>query len=403
MSCPLFAHPPRIQAASPSFMTISSTPITIASIEVLRVKRGRLSIPAIYPRGQQEVYFIRSQSTEGCVGYSVAHERIKYFFPILQKLVIPYFIGKDIRDLETLIDEVYVFRSNYKLSGLALWCCVAWVEMSLLDLLGKQTHQSIAQLLGGTPQSEVPIYLSSLRRDTTPEVEIDLIGQRLAETGAKAVKFKIGGRMNQEVDSIPHRTEQLIQRARQILPSAIAIGVDGNGSYSAQQAIEMGHFLENYGVTFFEEPCPFDDFESTSQVTQALALTVTGGEQETSFARFKYMMKDSVVNVLQPDLVYNGGFLRTLRVLRVAQKAQIPVTVHNARLGFDVLYMAQISCFLRGNYQEYNARKDPPLTWFSPQPRIRKGCLQIPSGPGFGVEIDPAFLRKTHRLSIHRI
>lgn len=398
MNHPLFPNSPRIHQDEINFSPVFSSPIKIASIEILKVNRRPLGLPFILPKNLREAFFIRSRSTDGSVGISVAHSRIKHFYPILQQLVIPYFIGKDIRDLPSLIDEVYVFKSNYKLSGLALWCCIAWVEISLLDLLGRRVQQPIAQLFGGTLPDEIPIYLSSLRRDTTPEEEVDWVGERLAELGAKAVKFKIGGRMSQDKDAMPKRTEKLIARARKELGDSIFIGVDGNGSFSSNKAIDIGKMLESYGVSFFEEPCPFDDFESTDRVTKSLTLSVTGGEQETSFARFKQMIHHRIVNVLQPDIVYNGGFIRTLRVAQLAAQAEMPLTIHNARLGCDPIYMSQFACFLPGNYQEYNAQPEKALPWVKPELRVKNGKLEVSQLPGLGLNIDPAFLRQAHRL-----
>ncbi|MFH1068400.1 MAG: hypothetical protein V1794_02160, partial [Candidatus Glassbacteria bacterium] len=81
-------------------------------------------------------YFVLSRSRAGAEGIALTNGRAAYLHPILQQLVIPFFIGRDARELEALIDGVYVHESNYKLSSPALWCCVAWIEFSLLDLLG---------------------------------------------------------------------------------------------------------------------------------------------------------------------------------------------------------------------------------------------------------------------------
>jgi hypothetical protein len=86
-----------------------SSPVIIESIELL------------YNYG---LYFVRTISKDGYEGISVASSRAKYLYPILEQLVIPYFVGKDARDLDELIDGVYVYKSNYKLTGLALWLCV---------------------------------------------------------------------------------------------------------------------------------------------------------------------------------------------------------------------------------------------------------------------------------------
>src|SRR5205085_8338561 len=137
---------------------------------------------------------------------------------------------------------------------------------SLFDLLGKVAKQPVGALLGGVIRQDVPIYLSSLRRDTTPEQEVAWLGKRLEETGAKAVKLKIGGRMSKNADAAPQRTERLVALARKRFGNGVTIYVDANGSYDAPKAIEVGRMLEAHGVAFFEEPCPFEELEETKRV-----------------------------------------------------------------------------------------------------------------------------------------
>ena len=83
------------------------------------------------------MYYVRTRTKCGLTGIAPTNDRVAWCYPILNELVIPYFIGKDARDLEKLIEGVYVYKSNYKLAGLPFWCSVAFVELSILDLLGK--------------------------------------------------------------------------------------------------------------------------------------------------------------------------------------------------------------------------------------------------------------------------
>src|SRR4051794_35468657 len=117
-------------------------PVKIESIELLK-------------RGSQ--FFVRTRSTSGAVGLSPT-KQVELFVPIFEKLVAPYFIGKDARDIETLSDGVYI--ENYKLASLPFWCPVAYVEQSVLDLLGKVAKKSVGALLGGVVRKSIPIYLS---------------------------------------------------------------------------------------------------------------------------------------------------------------------------------------------------------------------------------------------------
>ena len=168
-----------------------AAPVKIAAIELLQ-------------SGKQ--FFVRTRSTDGVEGIVLTKD-MEDFIPILQRRVIPHFLGKDARDLETLVDDVYI--ANYKLSGQAFWCPVAYVEQSLFDLLGRTAHKPAGELMGGILRKEIPVYLSGSGRDTTAEEEVDVYVRGVAETGAKAVKFKIGGRMSANRDTYPgpHRQD----------------------------------------------------------------------------------------------------------------------------------------------------------------------------------------------------
>ena len=81
--------------------------------------------------------FVHVRTKDGAEGVSLTNGR-RYLGPILRDLVIPFFLGKDARKLESeLLFELYRYRSNYKLQGLALWSVQAWVEFALLDMMGR--------------------------------------------------------------------------------------------------------------------------------------------------------------------------------------------------------------------------------------------------------------------------
>jgi L-alanine-DL-glutamate epimerase-like enolase superfamily enzyme len=346
-------------------------------------------------------YFVRSTSTDGAVGIANANDRFAFVWPIAKQLVIPYFIGKDARDVESLVDGVYLTKSNYKLAGLALWIGVGCIELSLFDLLGKLAGKPVGELLGGVIRREIPIYLSSGLRDTTPEQEIEWLSQRLAETQARAVKLKVGGRMSSNADASPGRSEKLIALARKGWGDGVTLYVDANGSYTAEKAIEAGHMLEAHGVSLFEEPCPFDEYEQTKQAADALRIMVSGGEQDTSLARFRWMIQQRGVDLVQPDLIYNGGFIRCLRVARLAAEAGMWITPHCPRADPNAAYMLHFASVVPnlGPFQEYRAQ-GPTLSpwWISPSFEAREGVVEAPAGPGLGVEYDPALWERADIL-----
>jgi L-alanine-DL-glutamate epimerase-like enolase superfamily enzyme len=358
-----------------------SNPLKIASIDLLQ-------------SGTR--YFLRTRTSDGAEGL-VLTKNMEDYIPILLRRVIPHFIGKDARDLENLVDEVYVVDSNYKMAGQAFWCPVAYVEQSLFDLMGKAARKPSAELMGGVLRKEIPVYLSGSGRDTTAEEEVDVYVRGVEATGAKAVKFKIGGRMSENRDAYPGRTEKILELAQQKLAGKVTLMADANGSYNAAKGIEMGKRLQELKYLWFEEPCPWEELSETRKVADALTMKIAFGEQDSSLWLFQWMIDNHVMSVVQPDLNYNGGFIRAARVARMARKANLWICPHNTQTGaasVNILNFAATTSNI-GPFMEYVWRApQKPESWYTPNFEIRKGVIPLPSGPGLGLEFDADFVRK---------
>ncbi len=336
--------------------------------------------------------FIVTRTTDGREGTAIAGGNWRYFHPILAQKIAPYLVGTDARDLESTLDRIEVQELNYKIQGLAYWCCVAWVEASVFDLLGRVAGRPAVDLIGPRCRGFTEYYVASGNRDTTPEREIEILAERVAEVGARAVKFKIGGRMSRDADSMEGRSEELIRRARNFFGDGFAILADGNGSFSPRVGIRYGRMLEDAGAYFYEEPCPFDHLWETREVADALDIPIAFGEQETSLRRFRWLVENDAAQVLQPDLQYNGGFIRTTRVARMAALAGVPLTMH---ISGDIQY-AYVLMFasitpnmlpyqeMKSGYPETRGFFDPPLT-------LRDGRMAVPEGPGLGLCLEPGW------------
>jgi L-alanine-DL-glutamate epimerase-like enolase superfamily enzyme len=354
-------------------------PIIIESIELLR-------------KGKE--HFLRVRSKDGAEGISVDNGRMNVLHPILNQLVIPYFIGKDARDLEEHLFGVYREKDNYKFQGLALWCPVAMVEFAILDMLGRISNQSMGELLGGVVRNDMQFYVASGRRDTTPEQEVDYLKKLIEQTGAKAIKYRLGGRMNRNIDAMPGRTENLIPLSRKALGDKMVILTDANSSYDPPKAIEIGRMLEDIGSIHYEEPCPFDNFEATKKVKDALKIPIALGEQESSHWRFQSMIRQRVADVVQPDLYYYGGLIRSIRVARMAELCDLPIMLHLSG-GFGFVYSLHFcSCVPKiSPWQEYKQGVETYGKWFDPPLRTADSTLSVPKGPGVGIADPKAILK----------
>jgi L-alanine-DL-glutamate epimerase-like enolase superfamily enzyme len=320
--------------------------------------------------------------------------------PLFFGRVLPWFIGADLRDIETL--SLRCLTANYKIVGLALWNAVGHLEMLALEAIGQAAGKPVHALLGGARRREVSVYLSSRERTTTPEQEIDrFMLPRVEATGARAVKLGIGGRMSRNADAAPGRSEALVARARRVFGDDFAIAVDANGSYDVPTAIEVGRMLESHRAWFFEEPCPFEEFERTRQVTAALDVPVAGGEQDGSLAKWEWMVDRRMVDIVQPDLFYAGGLLRSLRIARRAEAAGLDVVPHAPRAHAGAATLLQFVALLDrpGAHHEFSAAAALADSRYGYEPvlRSRGGRIAIPDGPGFGVRYDVSAIRRIGR------
>lgn len=350
----------------------SAEPVWIARIELLRSRTE---------------WMVKTTSVCGLVGISVSNERLQYVYPILEKLIAPWFVGKDARNIEELIEEVYVYKNNYKLAGLAYYIALSAVELSLLDMLAKAEQVSLGALFGERQRERVNLYIASGNRGTTADEELEILAKRVEQAGARAIKFKIGGRMSHNRDSLAGRSEALIYKAREFFGDRMIIHADGNGSYDVQTAVRYGRMLEEINAYFYEEPCPFDDLEGTRRAARELDIPLAFGEQETSMRRFEWLIWNHGADVLQPDILYNGGLIRTTRVARMAQCAGLTVTPH-VSTGFGFVYILHFSSYTPnvGMYQECKEGFGMARDLLGGRLEMKDGCISIPDTIGVGID-----------------
>jgi L-alanine-DL-glutamate epimerase-like enolase superfamily enzyme len=137
--------------------------------------------------------------------------------------------------------------------------------------------------------------------------------------------------------------------------------VDANSCYTPQRAIEVGRFLDEHGVAYFEEP---------------------------------------------PGICYLGGLVRTLAVAELADRCGLTCTPHSANLSLVMVFTLHLMAAIpnAGSHAELSIEPDAYYPWqaglFDPPLEVRDGAVAVPDGPGWGVEVSPSWLaRAEHRVS----
>lgn len=367
---------PEAPADQVDFRRWLDRPVVLRSAEMLKVD------------GRHE--FVRVVSEDGVEGVVKANSRMAEVSSLFHLVVKPRLLGQDMRDIERLIRELYT--REYKFASLPFWTAVGHLELAIWDMMGRTAGVRCVDFMGPVQRTEVPIYISSLRRNTTPEEEVAWLAEEVETTGARGVKIKVGGRMSRNADASPGRSEAVVRAVRHHFGDDFTIYADANGSYDAPGAIDLCLMLTAWGVAMLEEPCPFEDVEMTRQVVERTAIPIAGGEQDNSMERWRWLIENRALDVLQPDFMYNGGMARTLEVQRMAAAAGIGVAPHYPRSGSETVELIHFAAYAPNLYglQEYRGQgRDLD---FAHEPRIapRNGVVTLPEGPGFGVAFDPS-------------
>jgi L-alanine-DL-glutamate epimerase-like enolase superfamily enzyme len=362
------------------------SPVIIESVELLRLENG---------------FLCRVRSKEGAEGISVAHSGMSRLYPIFLRNLQPFFIGKDARELDLIMEKVFIYGFNFRYNGISLGIPLATIEFAILDLLGRLARVPLGRLIGEIHHPEVPVYVATEFRDRPLDEHLARIEAAVAEHDATALKIKVGYLMYMTRDMYDPgpvgKTERLIPMVREKFGGRMTLYADANSYYSVPEAIRVGKILQENAFAYFEEPVMYDDFEAIKAVADALELPIANGEQDQSFVNFRWLLANEGLEVVQPDNYYFGGMIRSVKVARMAAACGKTIIPHMSGGGLGYLYNIHLVSALpnAGAHHEFKGfRTHVPFECSTSPLKLVSGKIKVPTGPGLGIEIDPGFIRR---------
>ncbi|MEM7131684.1 MAG: mandelate racemase/muconate lactonizing enzyme family protein [Chloroflexota bacterium] len=274
---------------------------------------------------------------------------------------------------------------------------MAGVDMALWDLIGKACGQPLYKLWGGFKE-KVPAYASMVQLSTAEErAELAL---QLSEEGWQAVKLRI---------HYPNMSEDLavVEKVRQAVGNRMEIMVDANQAQSSgtwqpgiqwdyRRALETARGLDELGCYWLEEPLPRYAFDQLAQLNSQVGLPIAGGENNRGIHEFLQMLQQNVYDVIQPESMVGDGItaLRKIGALTEAYGKKIAPHHGGRNLG-TIAHLHLIASWPHATYLE--VLHDPPIGHYNsgfsilaePPTVDSEGFIQVPQGPGMGVEINP--------------
>ncbi len=306
---------------------------------------------------------------------------------MLDHAIAPILLGEDAGRISYLWDKVYYGSITRVLGprgiGVAL---LSGVDIALWDLKGKAAGLPLYELLGGVVHDPVKAYASSIY--WLPPDDAAAIARAYVSDGFAAVKMKVGLNYRNDVASL--------EAIRGEVGPNVDIMVDANQCYSRHLALKVGRELEKYDVLFFEEPLPTDDVEGHAFLAERLDVRIATGENMYTRWDFLPFIERRAIHVVQGDASRTGGITEARRIFELAAAHHLHAAPHTFS---DVLTVA---ASLHLNAVSPNAilleldrTYNPLMTDLVTNPlSIHDGVVELPTGPGLGVEVDWDFVRE---------
>ncbi len=286
--------------------------------------------------------------------------------------ISPLFIGEEALDHRRLAAKAYWRLQTVGRRGLVPQAYSAF-DLALWDLKGKAAGLPLHKLLGGARDS-APVYGSDAAWLWMSVEEILEASRPYLDQGMMGVKVKVGASPEEDADRLT--------RLREALGDETWLAVDANERYDFATALAMGHFYEEeVGADWFEEPILCEDVEGHARLAQKLEIPIAAGEMLFAADEFRAYLGRDALAVVQPDVTRLGGLTAFLEVSALAAARHLPVSPH---------LLPEVGVHLACGLPEVTAVEHMPWLYplFTAPPKVKKGRLVPPPGPGLGLELD---------------
>ncbi|HUG77357.1 MAG TPA: mandelate racemase/muconate lactonizing enzyme family protein [Burkholderiales bacterium] len=307
----------------------------------------------------------------------------------INEVIKPNLTGENPLAHERIWEKLYWLLSPRGQTGYAAHA-IAALDVALWDLKGKQLGQPVWRLLGGA-RSKVPVYTTfgfgAYSRD-----ELAAAAKWWHARGHRRLKMVVGHHGLQRRDE-PRPLDALIaEDARRVRAVREAIGmeadlhVDANCSLDTFHAARLARSLEEFDLSFFEEPVKENDVSSLLELKKQTTIPLAAGQNEGLAWRFRDLMVSRAIDIVQPNVVIGGGFTQCLRIAGMASAFNLPMANGGAWAHHNMHLHAGLA---NGGLVEYHY---PAVTVceaiYGPLAAPVDGWLELPEAPGLGFEPD---------------
>lgn len=304
-----------------------------------------------------------------------------------------FLIGADPFQIERLWNHMY--RAVIWRGGPVLMAALSGIEHALWDIKARALGVPVWELLGGKVRDRIRVY--AWIHGSTPESYRDDALKRLDEgfRGVKFTPFEAAGAGY----SVAHgkRVEARVAAVREAIGDEVDIAIDGHGLLSPITAMEMAKRIEPFGILFYEEPVLPENLDAMAEIRRTARIPIATGERLFTRYPYKDLLVKQAVDVIQADVGNAGGILEVYKIAAMAEAFYVTMAPHNPWSPLSTAISLHLDAVVQNFLiQELPTAGAPPgraelLLQQIEQPK--DGFLDIPDGPGWGVDLNEAYIR----------
>jgi len=306
-----------------------------------------------------------------------------------------YLIGKDPSRIETLWNDMH--RRAVWSGGPVTITAISGIEQALWDIKGKVANMPVYELLGGRVRDRVKAYANGwFHGASTPEEHAEKAMAVVAE-GYDTIKWYPFGHSAQMVtQEEEEHAVSTMAAIREAVGPKVNICVDVRCRLNIWSAIRMAQKLAPYDVYWYEEPLLWDNASTLAEVARAIDIPVATGERLYTRWEFRDVLERNAARFIQPDICHAGGIWELRKIAAMAEVYSVMVAPHNSNGPVSTLISVHLdACTPNAVMQELVVPRLPVYNEILSEPLVVKdGYFELPSGPGWGVEINDEALAK---------
>ncbi|MDF2561301.1 MAG: mandelate racemase/muconate lactonizing enzyme family protein [Microbacterium sp.] len=286
-------------------------------------------------------------------------------------------IGQDPSDIGRIGERLRWAGAAAGRAGIAMQA-IAAIDIALFDVKARRSGLPLAKLLGAHRDS-VRVYNTSGGYLHAPLSEVlDNVDRSIAE-GIGGIKIKVG-----QPDS---RADLLRVRAvHERIAGRVPLMVDANQQWDRITALRLGRSLEEFDLSWIEEPIDAHDVEGLAELAARLDTPIASGEMLTSVGDVARLIEHRGADIVQADAPRLGGVSPYLRVAELADQAHLDMAPHFVM----ELHVHLAAAYPREPWVEH-------FDWLTPlfdeRREIRDGRMLLPAEPGIGLTVSRAARR----------